>query len=164
MVNNEIRGELYRYMGGIIKREGGVLLQIGGMPDHIHIVLKLKPAHSLSDMVQKVKGNSSKWINEQNKLVSRFRWQDGYGGFTVSQSQVPVVVQYVKEQEKHHRNFSFQDEYIQILQRHQVEYNEQYLWLRGMERSFRIGRSYRIRSPFKAETDVHPIPVVKTTG
>jgi len=128
IINIEIRDELYRYMGGIIKGEGGVLIQIGEMPNHIHIVLKLKPVHRLSDIMQKVKGNSSKWINEQNRLVSRFGWQDGYGAFTVSESQVPVVVKYVKEQEKHHSNFSFQDEFIQILKRHQVDYNEKYLW------------------------------------
>ena len=128
LIFKEIRDELYRYMGGIIKGEGGVLIQIGGMPDHIHLVLKLRPVHRLSDIMQKVKGNSSKWINEQNRQVNKFGWQDGYGAFTVSESQVPVVVNYVKEQEKHHNNFSFQEEFIQILKRHQIEYNEQYLW------------------------------------
>jgi REP element-mobilizing transposase RayT len=128
MINQGIRDELYRYIGGIVKGEGGVLIQIGGMPDHMHIVLKLKPIHKLSDIMQKVKGNSSKWINEQDRLVGRFGWQDGYGAFTVSESQVPVVVRYVKEQEKHHSNLSFKEEFIRILKRHQVEYNEQYLW------------------------------------
>ena len=127
MIIQEIRDELYRYMGGIVKGEGGILFQIGGMPDHIHMVLKLKPVHRLSEIMQKVKGNSSKWINEQNRLVGRFGWQDGYGAFTVSESQVPVVVRYVQEQEKHHRSFSFKEEFIRILKRHQVEYNE-YLW------------------------------------
>ena len=128
LIQTQIEGELYRYMGGIIKGEGGVLIQIGGMPDHVHIVLKLKPIHRLSDMMQKIKGNSSKWINDQNKLPSKFRWQDGYGAFTVSESQVPTVVKYVKDQKKHHGKLSFQDEFIQILKRHKVEYNEQYLW------------------------------------
>ena len=128
MIIQEIREELYQYMGGIIKGEGGVLFQIGGMPDHIHIVLKLKPVHKLSDIMQKVKGNSSKWINEKSLLESRFRWQDGYGAFTVSESQAPVVVKYIKEQEKHHMSFSFKEEFERILNRHHIEYNKQYLW------------------------------------
>ena len=128
LIQTQIEGELYRYMGGIIKGESGVLIQIGGMPDHVHIVLKLKPIHRLSDVMQKIKGNSSKWINDQNKLAHKFRWQDGYGAFTVSESQVPTVMKYVKDQKKHHGKFSFQDEFIQILKRHKVEYNEQYLW------------------------------------
>jgi len=128
IINNEIKDELYNYLGGIIKGEGAVLIQTGGMPDHIHIILKLKPVHSLSDIIQKIKGNSSKWINQQNKLTGQFAWQDGYGAFTVSESQVPVAVRYVKEQEKHHKKFSFKDEFIQILKLHQIEYNEQYLW------------------------------------
>ena len=78
MIIPEIRLDLHRYLGGILKREGGILLQIGGMADHIHMVFKLKPVHTLSAMMQKVKGSSSKWINEQNRLVDKFAWQDGY--------------------------------------------------------------------------------------
>ncbi|MFC1889218.1 IS200/IS605 family transposase [Thermodesulfobacteriota bacterium] len=112
MIIPEIRDELHRYMGGIIKGEGGMLLEIGGMPDHIHIVIKLRPVSSLSTIMRKVKGKSSKWLNEQKQLPGRFSWQDGYGAFSVSESQVSTVIRYVKEQEKHH----------------QVEYDERYLW------------------------------------
>jgi REP element-mobilizing transposase RayT len=115
-------------MGGIVKGEGGILLQIGGMPDHVHVVIKLKPVHTLSVIMQKIKGGSSKWINETYRCANRFAWQNGYGAFTVSESQVQAVVRYVKEQENHHRKLSFKDEFILILKRHQVEYNEQYLW------------------------------------
>jgi len=125
---SEMRDELHRYMGGIIKGESGVVLEIGGMADHIHIVIKLKPVHSLSEIMRKVKGNSSKWVNEQNRLKDRFAWQEGYGAFTVSESQISAVIRYVKEQEKHHRIFSFKDEFIRILKRHRVEYEERYLW------------------------------------
>ncbi len=124
----EIRDELYRYIGGIIKGEGGVLLEIGGMPDHVHLVTKLKPVHSLSEFMQKVKGNSSKWLNEQNLGTGRFSWQDGYGAFLVSESQLSTVTRYVKEQEKHHHRLSFKDEFVQFLKRHEVEYDERYLW------------------------------------
>ena len=123
-----IRDELYRYIGGITKGEGGVLLRIGGMPDHIHMVIKLKPVHSLSYILQKIKGNSSKWINETNRTAIRFSWQSGFGAFTVSESQIPVVIRYVKEQENHHRKRSFKDEFVEILERHRVNYDERYLW------------------------------------
>ncbi len=124
----EIRDELHRYLGGIVKGEGGVLLQIGGMPDQIHMVIKLKPVYTLSEIMQKVKGSSSKWINEQNQLTDRFSWQEGYGAFTVSESQIPAVIQYVREQENHHRTLSFKDEFVLILKRHGVKYDERYLW------------------------------------
>lgn len=124
----EICDELYRYMGGIVKGEGGVLLEIGGMPDHIHLAIKLKPVHSLSRIMQKIKGNSSKWLNEQNRLPGRFSWQDGYGAFSVSESQISNVMQYIKEQRKHHQRLSFKDEIIEFLKCHRVEYDEHYLW------------------------------------
>jgi len=124
----EFRAELHRYMGGIIKGEGGILLQIGGMPDHIHLVIKLKPVQALSNIMQKIKGSSSKWINDQNRSSIKFAWQNGYGAFTVSESQVSATIRYVREQEKRHRKLSFKDELLLILERHRVEYDERYLW------------------------------------
>jgi REP element-mobilizing transposase RayT len=126
IILREIRDELYLYMGGIVKGEGGVLLQIGGMSNHIHMVIKLKPVHALSEIMKNVKGRSSKWINEK-KLIGRFTWQEGYGAFTVSESQMPAVIRYVREQEDHHRTLSFKDEFILILKRHRLEYDERYL-------------------------------------
>ena len=123
----EIREDLHRYIGGILKGEGGVPLEIGGMSDHIHMAIKLRPIHALSDIMKKVKGNSSKWLNEQNRLTSRFSWQDGYGAFSVSESQISTVIRYVREQAKHHRRQTFKDEFIRILEHHRVEYDEQYL-------------------------------------
>ena len=128
MIIADIRDELYRYIGGIIRGEGGTLLQIGGMPDHLHLVVKLKPTHELAKIMQKIKGNSSKWVNVQNRFKGRFAWQVGYGAFSVSESQIPVVVGYVKNQANHHQKLSFRDEFTLILERHQVEYDEQYLW------------------------------------
>jgi REP element-mobilizing transposase RayT len=125
----EIRDEFHRYLGGIVKGEGGVLLQIGGMPDHIHMVIKLKPIYALSEIMKKVKGSSSKWINEQNRLMDRFSWQEGYGAFTVSESQTAAVIRYVGDQENHHRTLSFKDEFLLILNRHEVEYDARYLWM-----------------------------------
>jgi len=99
VIIRKFRDEVHRYMDGIIKGEGAILLQIGGMPDHIHMVIKLKPVHALSEIMRKVKGSSSKWINDQNRLAGRFAWQEGYGAFTVSESQISVAIRYVKEHE-----------------------------------------------------------------
>ncbi len=82
----------------------------------------------MAEIMKKVKGSSSKWVNEQNKLVDRFSWQEGYGAFTVSESQTAAVIGYVKKQENHHRTLSFKDEFVLILKRHEVEYDERYLW------------------------------------
>ena len=124
----EIRNDLHRYIGRIIKGENGVLLQAGGTGDHIHIIIKLKPIHSLSEMMQKVKGNSSKWINEQNRLNHKFAWQEGYGAFTVSESRIPAAIRYVRGQESHHEKQTFKEEFIRILERHRVAYDERYVW------------------------------------
>ncbi len=129
IINQEICEELYGYITGIARGENAKILQIGGMPDHVHILLKLRPVHSLSEIVQKIKGNSSKWINEQGRLRNRFSWQEGYGAFTVSESQIASVARYINNQENHHRNLSFKEEFTQFLRRHQVEYDERYTWI-----------------------------------
>jgi putative transposase len=128
MITSEIRNELHRYMGGIIKGEGGILLKIGGTADHVHLVVKLSPVHALSDIMRRLKSNSSKWVNEQQRLTGKFGWQGGYGAFTVSESQIAAVIRYVDDQENHHRKMSFKDELIRILKRHHVDYDERYLW------------------------------------
>ena len=121
MIVAEIRDEFYRYIGGI-------LLQIGGMPDHLHLVVKLKPSQALSTVIQKIKGNSLEWINEQKRFKSRFAWQVGYGAFSISESQIPMVVRYLMEQEIHHQKLSFKDELTLVLDRHQVDYEERHIW------------------------------------
>ncbi len=129
IINSDISEELYRYIGGIIKGEGGVLLEIGGTPDHIHVVIKLKPVNTLSYIMQKIKGHSSKWMNKEKRLKTKFEWQGGYGAFSVSESQIPKVGQYVREQEKHHQKLEFKEEFLIFLKQHNVEYNEKYIWI-----------------------------------
>lgn len=124
----EIRNNVYRYIGGIIRSEGGVMIQIGGMPDHVHILLTLKPIHTISSVLQKIKGRSSKWINDQNLFASQFAWKEGYGVFTVSESQLPRVINYVRNQESHHRRYNFKEEVVRMLSYHHIEYDELYLW------------------------------------
>ena len=126
-INSDWRDELHRYMGGTVAGMGGVALNVGGVDDHVHLLLGLKPTHAISDVVRELKSGSSKWVHERlaRKL---FGWQDGYGAFTVSRSNLDAVSRYITDQEKHHEKRSFQDEYLELLQRHEVEFDERYLW------------------------------------
>ncbi len=128
LISDESREELYRHIGGIIRAERGIQLEIGGTDDHIHILAKLKPAESVSNLLNRIKANSSKWINENGKSSVRFAWQEGYAAFTVSESQAPVVSEYIGNQQEHHKKQSFQDELLAFLQRHGVEFDPKYLW------------------------------------
>ena len=128
LITHDLKEELYRYIGGIIRAEGGIQLEIGGIPDHVHILAKLKPAESVSQMLNRLKANSCKWINENGKSGVRFAWQEGYAAFSVSESQVEHVRQYIRTQEQHHRKQSFQEELVVLLKRHGIEYDPRYLW------------------------------------
>jgi putative transposase len=128
MIQPSFRGELEKFMTGIIKAEGCSVIEIGGMPDHLHILARFRPDRSVSEMVRLIKANSSKWMNEMRGLGERFEWQTGYGAFTVSQSQVEKTREYVRNQEEHHRVRSFQEEYLGFLERHGIVYDERYVW------------------------------------
>lgn len=103
-------------------------LQIGGVEDHIHAVVMAPPTLSPSQVAQYLKGDSSKWIHEEFPKLRAFEWQDGYGGFTISKSQLPEVIQYVQDQRAHHQKNTFQQEYLELLRKHGVDYDERYLW------------------------------------
>jgi putative transposase len=128
LVTPELRSELYPYVGGILRAQGIVLLEIGGMPDHIHLVIRTRPDFSISGTVRLVKANSSKWANERPGRTGRFAWQAGYGAFSVSCSQCPTVLRYVRDQEAHHRKRTFQEEFVEFLRRHEMEFDERFLW------------------------------------
>jgi len=128
LIDESLRNELYPYIGGIIRGERGILLEIGGIADHIHIVAKLKADSSVADIVRLVKANSSKWSNQRLKRKSTFGWQTGYAAFTVSESQLAAVRSYVRNQERHHRKLTFQQEYVALLRKHGIEFDPQYLW------------------------------------
>jgi REP element-mobilizing transposase RayT len=128
LVTKQLQPDLYAYIGGIVRGEGGTLLEIGGMPDHVHLLAKFKPTMSISEMLKHIKGNSSKWMNEEKMQMRKFGWQDGYAAFSVSESQIVAVRRYIQEQEQHHRGQSYQDEFRALLERHGIEYDEQYLW------------------------------------
>ncbi|NBC05827.1 MAG: IS200/IS605 family transposase [Bacteroidetes bacterium] len=119
--------ELYKYIVGIIKNLGQTPLQVNGMPDHIHIAARLRPAMAPATFVQKVKANSSKWINDQGFLPQEFNWQTGGGTFSVSRTHVDALRLYIKNQKAHHAKKSFRKEYIDILRRNEIEPDPAYL-------------------------------------
>jgi REP element-mobilizing transposase RayT len=104
------------------------MLAINGMPDHVHVLFGMRPVQSLSDLMQDIKGSSSKWINERNFVKGKFSWQEGYGAFSYSKSQLPQVIQYIERQEEHHKKKTFAEEYKVFLEKAEIEYNERYVF------------------------------------
>lgn len=98
------------------------------MPDHLHILIGMRPTQSISDLMQDIKGSSSKWINEKKFLKVKFEWQEGYGAFSYSKSQVYIIIDYIKNQEQHHANKTFQEEYLEFLKIFEVEYDARYIF------------------------------------
>jgi len=120
--------ELQKYTTGIIQNKKHKLLAIKYMPDHVHILIGYQPSQPLPDLVRDIMANTSRFINEQNWLPGKFRWQEGYGAFSYSHFQINEVVQYINNQEEHHMKFSFKDEYLKLLERFDIEYDPEYLF------------------------------------
>jgi REP-associated tyrosine transposase len=115
-------------MGGITREREGIALAIGGMPDHVHLLLKFKPKVALSDVIRDIKAVSSKWMNETKEGLHKFGWQDGFAAFTVSESQVEAVRRYIERQEDHHRSIDFKAELLALFQKNRIQYDEATLW------------------------------------
>lgn len=128
LISKQWEERLYQYITAIIQNKGHKLLAINGMPDHIHVLFGMRPTQSLSDLMQDIKGDSSKWINDNHLVHGKFSWQEGYGGFSYSKSQVPQVARYIETQEKHHQKKTFIDEYLKILQDFEIAYDERYIF------------------------------------
>ncbi|MDQ6756884.1 MAG: IS200/IS605 family transposase [Bacteroidota bacterium] len=120
--------EVYKYMAGIIKGKEQKPLAINGMSDHIHVLVGLKPAMRISDLVRDIKNNSTNFINEQDWLKQKFSWQEGYGGFSYSQSNFGNVIDYIKNQKLHHEKYSFKKEYLSLLKKFEISFEEKYLF------------------------------------
>lgn len=128
LLQKEWRQEVFKYMAGIVKNKGHKPIIVNGVEDHAHVFIGLKPSMALSDLVRDVKNNSSNFINDHAWIKGRFNWQEGYGAFSYSHSQIEAVYHYIQEQERHHARQTFKDEYLEFLEKYQVEYDLKYLF------------------------------------
>ena len=128
LIQKEWKDELYKYITGIIQAQDHKLLAINGMPDHLHVFFGMRPIQSLSDLMQDIKQDSSKWINQKKFIKEKFEWQEGFGAFSYSKSQASRVISYVQNQEVHHRKITFLDEYKKFLEKFEVDYDERYIF------------------------------------
>jgi putative transposase len=128
MIHDSFKEELYQYISGIIKNNNHKLIAINGMKDHLHLFIGMKPTQSVSELMQDIKGSSSKWINDKNFLKVKFEWQEGYGAFSYSKSHVDAVIKYIGNQEQHHKTKSFYEEYLGFLKAFEIEYDERYVF------------------------------------
>jgi REP element-mobilizing transposase RayT len=123
-----IEKDLYGYIGGIVKGIAGMLLEVNGAADHVHLLAKLPPKVAVSDAIRDIKANSSKWLNEEKSKFHKFGWQDGFAAFSVSESQVDRVRGYIRNQKQRHKRMTFQEELLAMLEKNRVEYDKRYLW------------------------------------
>ena len=128
LINRAWQHELYKYITGIIQRQGHKVLAINGVPDHIHILAGVRPNQSVSDLMQDVKGDSSKWINQKNLVRGRFSWQSGYGAFSCSVRELDPLIDYIKNQEAHHAKKGFIEEYREHLEKAGIAYDERFIF------------------------------------
>ncbi len=119
--------DLYKYITGILKNKDQKLISINGMPDHIHMLIGIKPNCNISDLVREIKKSSTQFINDNNFLKSKFQWQEGYAAFSIRHKDISNVVRYIESQKAHHKKKNFQEEYVQFLNHYGVEYNLKYL-------------------------------------
>jgi len=127
-IATEVADRLYPYVGGIIRAEKGVLYDIGGVEDHIHIYLRWRPNGPVSDLIRTVKARSSKWVHDTFPALREFAWQEGYSVFSVSKSQEEAVKKYIAGQAEHHKKQDFKSELLRILRAHGVEFDERYVF------------------------------------
>ena len=126
LIKPDFRADLFAYLGGIVCEIHATALIINGTTDHVHMLIRIRPAQSAAEIVRVAKANSSKWV--RRKWSSDFAWQTGYGVFSVSESNVTAVKRYIAEQEEHHEKHSFQEEFLAFLKKNHVEYDERYIW------------------------------------
>jgi REP element-mobilizing transposase RayT len=128
LIPRERKEELYKYATGIIKKRGQKLIAINGMPDHLHVFVGMTPTIAVSDLVRDIKAGSSGFINERKWVRGKFHWQEGFGAFSYSHSQITQVVKYIQKQDEHHRRKTFKEEYLELLRSFAIDYDEQYLF------------------------------------
>lgn len=122
----EIRSDLFAYLGGIVRELRGTALIVNGTCDHVHMLIRIRPAQSIAEVARIVKTNSSGWIRKEGH--AEFAWQSGYGVFSVSESSIPAITKYIASQEEHHKRRSFREEFVAFLKKNRVVYDERYIW------------------------------------
>ncbi len=125
-ITPDVEERLFEYIGGTIRALGGICLEIGGVQDHIHFIVKLKPTLNVSKFLEKLKPSVTKWA--RTTINPKFEWQDGYGAFSIGESQVPGVRKYIQNQEEHHKKHSFEKEFIDMLKQAGIEFDVRFLW------------------------------------
>ncbi|HKK76555.1 MAG TPA: IS200/IS605 family transposase [Saprospiraceae bacterium] len=128
LIQDSWEEKLYKYITGIVQQYGHKMLQINGMPDHVHLLIGMRPTQSLSDLMKQVKGSSTEWINENKWTRHKFSWQAGYGAFSYAKSEVPRVIKYIQNQKEHHRTKTFTEEYMEFLEAFEVDFDERYIF------------------------------------
>jgi putative transposase len=128
VIHESWENDLFKYITGIVQKNEHKMLCVNGMPDHIHIAVGMRPHQSISDLLQDIKGDSSRWINNQKLTSNKFAWQEGYGAFSYSKSQLPRLISYIKNQKIHHKKQTFIEEYLEMLEKFEVEYDEKYIF------------------------------------
>ena len=128
LITTDYREELHKYITGIVRNKGQKLLQINGMPDHLHILIGLRPAMAIAELVRDIKSDSSDWINRRRLARGKFAWQEGYGAFSYGHSQLDTIIRYIQNQETHHKRRSFKDEYLTLLKKFEIEFKEEYVF------------------------------------
>jgi putative transposase len=123
-----LRGKTHAYLASILNNHDCPAIRVGGTSNHVHALFRLSKNRALAVVVEEIKTSSSRWIKRQGRWLGGFHWQNGYGGFSVSAGEVEQVVEYIDQQEAHHRSLSFQDEFRQFLERYGAEYDERYVW------------------------------------
>jgi putative transposase len=128
LIDKKWKDELYKYICGIVNGNKQKVYAINGVSDHIHILLSIRPDVSLSELMRDIKGCSSKWINEKKFMKEKFQWQEGYGAFSYSHSQLNTIIKYIENQEAHHAKKTFKDEYYEFLEAYKIEHYEKYVF------------------------------------
>ena len=128
LIQPEHNDELQKFITGIVSGQRQKLIAINNMPDHLHLLVGLRPDSSLSDLVRDIKAGSSKFIKEKWWVAGRFSWQEGFGAFSYSRSQLGTVIRYIENQQRHHANKSFREEYVELLERFGVDYDAKYIF------------------------------------
>ena len=127
LIHTSWKNELYKYITGIIQNNKHKLIAINGTSNHIHILIGYRPHQLIPDLLQDIKGSSSKWINQKRFVKGKFKWQEGYSAFSYSHSQLKDVIKYIENQKLHHKKTTFREEYQLLLKRFQIQYNERYI-------------------------------------